>query len=269
VFGALSTSAGDGTFRRIERVRRYGHEHRSQVGELFGPEGGAEAPVAVVLHGGFWKRRYDRHLNDALCRDLAARGWAAWNVEYRRVGFRGGGGWPATFSDVAAAVDHLAVLDRELPLDLGRVVAIGHSAGGHLALWAAARTGLPGGAPGAGPIVSVTHAVAQAGVSDLAEAARLELGGGAAGRLLGGTPVERPELYALGSPRARLPLGVPQLLVHGEKDDTVPVRLSRWYAEAAAAAEDEVELVTLPGVGHFEHLDPGSGAWKIVTDWLP
>lgn len=225
--------------------------------------------MAVVLHGGFWKRRYGGRLNEPLCRDLAARGWAAWNVEYRRVGFRAGGGWPATFADVAAAIDHLAVLERELPLDLGRVVTIGHSAGGHLALWAAARPGLPAGAPGARPVVPVTHAVAQAGVSDLEEAARLELGGGAVRRLLGGLPAERPEPYALGSPLARLPLGVPQLLVHGEEDDTVPVALSRRYAEAAGAAGDEVDLVTLPGAGHFEHLDPGSEAWKIVTDWLP
>ncbi len=250
-------------------IRRYGHEHESQVGELFLRESDKPAPVAVVLHGGFWKHRYGRSLNEPLCRDLAARGWAAWNVEYRRVGGRAGGGWPGTFADVAAAVDELAVLAREVPLDLGRVVTIGHSAGGHLALWAAARPGLPDGSPGAGPAVTVTHAVAQAGVSDLVEAARLDRGGGAVRRLLGGLPEERREAYALGSPLARLPLGVPQLLVHGEEDDTVPAALSRRYAEAAAAAGDEVELVALPGVGHYEHLDPASEAWKIVTDWLP
>ena len=182
---------------------------------------------------------------------------------------RAGGGWPATFADVAAAIDHLAVVEGELPLDLDRVVTIGHSAGGHLALWAGARPGLPDGAPGARPAVRVTHAVAQAGVSDLGEAARLGLGGGAVRRLLGGTPVERPEPYALGSPLERLPLGVPQLLVHGEEDDTVPVALSRRYAQAAAASGDRVDLSTLPGVAHFEHIDPSSQAWKIVTDWLP
>ena len=238
-------------------VLRYGDEHRSQVGELFRPEGAGPAPVAVVLHGGFWKQRYDRHLMDGLCRDLAGRGWAAWNVEYRRVGLHGGGGWPETFADVAAAIDHLAAMDG---LDLGRVVTIGHSAGGHLALWVAARPGLPAGAPGAEPRVRVTHAAAQAGVSDLAEAARLGLGGGAAERLTRG----RPEAYELGSPRARLPLSVPQLLVHGTGDDTVPVGMSRDYA----AATDEAELVEYGG-GHYEHIDPASEAWRAVVEWLP
>jgi acetyl esterase/lipase len=234
----------------------YGTEHGSQVAELFRPAGGP-APVAVVLHGGFWKQRYDRHLMDDLCRDLAGRGWAAWNVEYRRLGFRGGGGWPETFADVSAAIDHLSALDG---LDLARVVAIGHSAGGHLALWAAARPGLPARAPGTEPSVRVTHAVSQAGVVDLIGAARLGLGGGAAERLTG----DLPEAYELGSPRARIPLGVPQLLVHGTGDDTVPVAMSRDYA----AATDEAELVEYEG-GHYEHIDPASEAWRTVVEWLP
>ena len=237
-------------------VVRYGTEHGSQVAELFRPAE-APAPVAVVLHGGFWKQRYDRHLMDPLCRDLAARGWAAWNVEYRRLGLRGGGGWPATFTDVAAAIDHLRSVDG---LDLGRVVALGHSAGGHLAFWAAARPGLPARAPGTDPAVRVTYAVAQAGVVDLVGASRLGLGGGAAERLTG----ERPEAYELGSPRARLPLGVPQLLVHGTDDDTVPVAMSREYA----AATGEAKLVEYAG-GHYEHLDPESEAWRAVVEWLP
>jgi acetyl esterase/lipase len=222
-------------------VVRYGTEHESQVAELFRPAE-TPAPVAVVLHGGFWKAAYDRHLMNDLCHDLASRGWAAWNVEYRRVGE--GGGWPTTVEDVCAAVDHLGELDG---LDLGRVVAIGHSAGGHLALLAATR------AP-------VTHAVAQAGVCDLAEAGRLGLGAGAAEAFAGG----RPEAYELGSPRALLPLGIPQLLVHGTGDDTVPVEMSREYA----AATDEAELVEYDG-GHYEHLDPGSEAWRAVVAWLP
>lgn len=250
-FGAQGQSRREN--RRM--LLRYADEHPSQVGELVRPGAPEPAPVAVVLHGGFWKERYDRHLMDELCADLAARGWAAWNVEYRRVG--GGGGWPETFVDVAAAVDHLAGVDG---LDLGRVVTIGHSAGGHLALWAAARPGLSGGAPGAGPRVRVTHAVAQAGVTDLVEAARLGLGGGVAEGLTGG----RAEAYELGSPRARLPLGVPQLLVHGTGDDTVPVAMSREYA----AATGEAELVEYAG-GHYEHLDPRSEAWKAVVEWLP
>jgi acetyl esterase/lipase len=191
--------------------------------------------VAVLLHGGFWRERYDRHLMDDLCRDLAGRGWAAWNLEYRRLG--DGGGWPATFDDVEAGI-------RSVKAD----VAIGHSAGGHLALWAAAR-GL------------VTRAVSQAGVVDLAEAARLGLSNGAADELVGGDH----SLFSKVSPRELLPLGVPHLLVHGEEDETVPVQMSRSYAEAAG---DEATLVTLPGVGHYEHLDPTTAAWQAVIEWL-
>ena len=231
-------------------VVRYG-SHPSQVAELFRPATAGRPPVAVVIHGGFWRHRYNRHLMDDLCRELAGRGWAAWNLEYRRLG--GDGGWPATFDDVGSGVDALAEVDG---LDLGRVVAIGHSAGGHLALWAAAR-------PAA--LVRVTHAVSQAGVADLAEAARLGLSGGAADELVD----SRRERFAEASPRELLPLGVPQLLVHGEEDSVVPVSIARGYAAAARALGDRVDLVTLPGVGHFEHLDPASEAWRTVVSWLP
>ncbi|HWT24585.1 MAG TPA: alpha/beta hydrolase, partial [Solirubrobacteraceae bacterium] len=111
---------------------------RSQVGELFVPGGGGPRPVAVVFHGGFWRAQYGRRLTRAICEDLAGRGWAAWNVEYRRLGRLSGGGWPRTLEDAAAAVDHLADIPR-VELDLDRVVAIGHSAGGQLAAWVAAR----------------------------------------------------------------------------------------------------------------------------------
>jgi acetyl esterase/lipase len=198
--------------------------------------------------------------------DLAGRGWAVWNLEYRRLGWRGGGGWPATFEDVAAGIDHLGRLDA--PLDLARVVVIGHSAGGQLALWAAARRGLPAGAPGAEPAVRPAAAVAQAGVVDLREAARLDLSRGAARSLLGGPPGKLPKRYDLASPLERVPLGVPHLLVHGDADDSVPVELSRRYARRAREAGDSCELIELSGCGHFEHLDPSSHAWGVVTTWL-
>ena len=148
------------------------------------------------------------------------------------------------------------------------MVAIGHSAGGHLALWAAARRGLPAGAPGAEPAVRLSAAVAQAAVVDLREAARLGLSRGAARSLLGGPPGKLPRRYDLASPIERLPLGVPQLLIHGDADDAVPLELSRRYAERARDAGDTCELVELQGCGHFEHLDPSSHAWGVVTDWL-
>jgi pimeloyl-ACP methyl ester carboxylesterase len=167
---------------------------------------------------------------------------------------------------VAAGIDRLGEL--EVRLDLGRVIAIGHSAGGHLALWAAARRGLPSDAPGSGPKIRLAGAVAQAGVVDLREAARLGLSRGAARRLLGGPPSKWPQRYDAASPIERLPLGIPALLVHGEADDVVPVSLSRRYHERALEVGDRCELASLPGVGHMEHLDPSSAAWREVVTWL-
>ncbi len=223
-------------------VHRYG-DHPAQVAELFAPEGEPRG-VAVVIHGGFWRAQYDRHLMDGLCRDLAAAGWAAWNIEYRRLGE--GGGWPATFDDVAAAI---AALGRRSE----RLVTIGHSAGGHLALWAAAQQ------------LGVTHAVSQAGVVDLAEAIRLKLSRGVARELLGDDP--DGERLRRASPAELLPLGVPQLLVHGARDDIVPSAMSEAYAARARELGDDVETAILP-CGHFEHIDPRSQAWRTVRDWL-
>jgi acetyl esterase/lipase len=167
---------------------------------------------------------------------------------------------------VAAGIDHVGRLDE--PLDTSRVVAIGHSAGGQLALWTAARPGLPAGAPGAEPSIRLSGAVSQAGVVDLREAARLGLSRSAAESFLGGPPGRLPQRYDLASPIERLPLGVPQLLVHGDADEVVPIELSRRYAARAAEGGDACELVALPGLGHDEHLDPGSTAWRAVTTWL-
>jgi acetyl esterase/lipase len=222
--------------------------------------------VAVLVHGGFWRARYDLRLEDSLVTDLTERGWATWNLEYRRLGLLSRGGWPATFEDVGAGIDHLGRLDE--PLDLARVVTIGHSAGGQLALWAAARRGLPAGAPGAEPGVRPAGAVAQAGVVDLREAARLGLSRHAAAKLLGGPPTKWPARYDLASPLERLPLALPQLLVHGDADDVVPIGLARSYAERAAYADDPCEFAELAGCGHYEHLDPDSLAWAAVIGWL-
>lgn len=135
-------------------VHRYG-SHRSQVAELHMPVGPGPHPVVVVLHGGHWQTRWGKLVTRPISRDLAARGWAAWNLEYRRLGE--GGGWPATFDDVANGIDHLATLD-DPRLDLERVTVMGHSVGGQMALWAAARTALPEGVPGASPGVKIRQA---------------------------------------------------------------------------------------------------------------
>jgi acetyl esterase/lipase len=202
--------------------------------------------LVVVLHGGFWRARYGADLMNGLCADLAARGYTAWNVEYRRIG--SGGGWPGTFEDVEAATRR--AVETGLPL-----VTLGHSAGGHLAVWAGARCG-------------AMLAVSQAGVLDLEDAWRRGLSSRAAGELLGGSPDDVPERYAAASPAALLPLGVRQLLVHGRRDDTVPVEMSRAYVARARDAGDEVELVETDE-GHFDCLDSASASWAAIVERLP
>jgi acetyl esterase/lipase len=255
-------------FLRPGQGHRYG-PHRSQRAELHLPAGAGPHPVMVVIHGGSWRTRYGKIVMRGLVGDLVRRGWAVWNIEYRRLG--DGGGWPATFSDVAAAIDHLASVDA--PLDLARICVLGHSAGGQLALWAASREKLPAGAPGhldGGPVVSLRHAIVQAGVCDLAGAYR-RWRGGAARALMGGSPEEVPERYAAGDPIALVPADIPLLLVHGVIDEVVSVKLSRSYASAARAAGGTVELVELEGGAgrHRAHIDPRSTAWAAVVQRLP
>jgi acetyl esterase/lipase len=235
-----------------------------RFGELWRPGGAGPWPVVALLHGGFWRAPRTLELMRPLAADLAARGFAVWNLEYRRVG-QPGGGWPGTCEDVAAGLDHLAGLAGRAPLELDRLVVAGHSAGGHLALWSAARAGLPAGAPGAGPRVRPRLVVSLAGVCDLEAGAADGIGEGAVAEFLGAAPDQAPERYRLASPRARLPLGVGQLLVHGDADTRVPVSQSRAYAAAAAAAGDPVELVELAGVDHMAVIDPASPAWAEVT----
>jgi acetyl esterase/lipase len=232
-----------------------------QYAELYLPDGDPLG-VAVVLHGGFWRVAYDASLGRPLARDLAGRGWAAYNVEYRRVGQ--GGGWPTTLQDVADALDVLSELD----LDLARVVTIGHSAGGHLAAWAAGRAGLPALAPGSSPRISVTGVVAQAGVLDLRTGAARNVGGTAIPDLLGGSPDEVPERYDWADPIARVPLPVPVVCVHGQADDSVPFAQSKAYVAAARKTGADVELVVSDG-DHMAHVDPTSKAWAAVIGVLP
>jgi acetyl esterase/lipase len=241
-------------------------EADEQVGELWPARPGGPHPVVVLLHGGFWRRRYRLDLMHALAADLQRRGVAVWNLEYRRVGSPGGG-WPGTFEDVAAGFDALRDLAGRYRLDLERVTAVGHSAGGHLALWLAARGRLRRG-PGARAALLPALAVALAGICDLHEAARRHLSNDAVVELLGGGPDERPEAYRLASPATLLPLGVPQVLVHGTADATVPFEISQRYAAAARAAGDACELVALDGVDHLAPIDPATAAWRTVLERL-
>ena len=253
------------------RSYRYGAEHRCQRAELWLPRlrPGALAPVIVAIHGGSWQAGFSKLVMRPVAGDLARRGFAVWNIEYRRVGRGQGGGWPATFADVAAAIDALEGLAA--PLDLEHVTLLGHSAGAALALWAGARATLPVDAPGSRPRVQPVAVVALAAPADLAGIYRRTPGGGAVGVLMGGSPDDLPDRYSLADPIARVPIPVPVLLVHGTADAVVSVANSRRYAQEARAAGGEVELVEIEGAEdgrHRAHVDPDSRPWAVVTGWL-
>ncbi|MBV9021655.1 MAG: alpha/beta hydrolase [Ktedonobacteraceae bacterium] len=237
-----------------------------QFGELYLPETSQPSPIVVLIHGGFWHTQYRLSLMTGLAIDLARRGIAAWNIEYRRVG-DSGGGWPNTLLDVAAATDYLQTIASTYALDLGRVVTLGHSAGGHLALWLAARSRLPSDSPLAttGTPLALAGVVSQAGVVDLEHGWRLRLGNNAVRALLGGSPSQVPERYAAASPAALLPLGVPQVLIHGSWDTIVPLELSQAYEGKAMADEDQITLIELPDTDHFALIDATSKAWEVTV----
>lgn len=240
--------AGDDDVRRIT----YGDDP-SQFADLHLPEGKPRG-VVVVIHGGFWRSQYDYTLGTPLAESLAAAGWAAWNLEYRRVGAAGepgaGGGDPTTFDDIAAGIDALDGLD----VDTSTVVTLGHSAGGHLAAWAAARGRFDAWAGG----VEVTHVISQAGVLDLVSASEAGLGGGAVEEFLGHAPTAADAPL---DPMQQVPLEQPLWCIHGTDDANVPYTQSEQYVAAATAAGATVELVTIEGGDHFVLIDPSSDAW--------
>lgn len=254
---------GDAAVRAVpEPVEQAYGDHPDQVLVLHRPAGTPTGPVVVLVHGGFWREAYRADLMTPLAEDLARRGHVAVNLEYRRVG--GAGGYPATLADVAAGIDHLATLDDLAGRD---VVTVGHSAGGHLAVWVAARHRLPAGVVGADPLVRPCGAVSQAGVLDLTRATALRLGDGAVSDLLGGGPDEVPDRFAVADPARLVPVGVRLLLVQGADDTVVPPEMHRRFAAAAIAAGDEVSEVTLPG-DHLDVIDPDHPAWAAVVEAL-
>jgi acetyl esterase/lipase len=256
--------------RSPDRLLRYG-ERDDQVADLWLPAArdtdlDISAPLVIFLHGGFWRAEFDRSHAGPLAEALTSAGFAVCTPEFRRTG-QPGGGWPGTFDDVAAAVDALPGIAAAADpgrFDVSRVVLAGHSAGGHLALWAAGRRRLPtaerwysSGSPAVG-VVSL------AGVCDLAACFRLNLGGGAAGDLMGGGPESFPVRYLSADPMHLLPTGIAVRLVHGIVDDRVPAEQSGSYAERARGVGDDVVCELLPECGHFEVIDPLSAVWPAV-----
>lgn len=234
-----------------------------QWGELRLPETPGSHPLALVIHGGCWLAEYDLGYVSGLAAALADAGIATLSVEYRRVGDEGGG-WPGTFADVAAAADHVRELAATHALDLDRVVAVGHSAGGHLAVWLAARRRLGDGDPLQGPDpLPLAGVVALAGIFDLAAYAAPDGCGSAVPALLGGAPDDVPDRLRRASPIELAPLGIRQVLVTGSLDAIVPGEQARRYARRAGA---EVEIREVADAGHFELVVPGSIAWPVVRD---
>lgn len=271
VLGARAGRAQELTFGDVEKLPApaagqrivYGGDPL-QFGELRLPKGKGPHPVAVVIHGGCWYSEYDlRHLA-SFAAALTEAGFATWSLEYRRVGDPGGG-WPGTFEDVARGADHLRELRRTYRLDLKRVVAVGHSAGGQLALWLASRPRLPKDSPLYAPKpLPLRGVVSLAGITDM-RTFRPRCGD-AVTRLLGGTPEQHPERYRQTSPAELLPLGVRQWLIHGARDRIVPLEQSTRYKAAAGAKGDSVRLTVLEDAGHFELIAPQTNAWPAVGE---
>jgi acetyl esterase/lipase len=227
------------------------------VADVWRPKGEVgDLPVVVLIHGGFWRQLYTKRLMHGLAGAVVEQGWVAYNIEYRRVGALGSGGWPATFQDVSAAIDALGTVDG---IDTARVITCGHSAGGHLALWAVGER-VTESTPTA-PRIRPALAVSLAGVVDLEVAARLGLGGGAVPALMGGEPAAFPGRYRLGSPAALLPLGVPQVLIHGLQDGSVPASLSAEYVKLAQQRGDDATYVPLADASHMDMINPKGQAF--------
>jgi len=226
----------------------------NQFGDIRLPKSKGPFPVAMNIHGGFWRAKYDLAHAGHLCAALTTKGIATWNIEYRRVGNKGGG-WPGTFEDVRSAYRYLAQIDKKYNLDPEKVVVMGHSVGGELALCLAAHE------------ASVKRVVSLAGVVDLKQAYEQHLSNDAVVEFLGGKPGEVPEHYREADPMEEsLPHSTTQWLIHGASDDTVPSTFSRNYAQQKKAAGEDVHYLEISTAGHYELIDPRSTAWPKVED---
>ena len=258
---AVYKAAGAKASRPVATVA-YGADP-AQAADLRLPKGPGPYPVAIVIHGGCWRAEVDTRAGiAAFAEALGRRGFATWNIEYRRLG--NGGGYPATFQDVAAAVDKLAEIAPKHRLDMSRVTIVGHSAGGHLALWAASRSRLP--APWSGSAVKPASVVAVDGPGALAPFIGVDeqvCGGPVIVSLLGGAPADKPDAYKIATPADHLPLGLKQLFVEAELGDFM-----KPYVAAARARGDPVDVLEPKDANHFDIVTPGLPNGDAVADFI-
>ena len=245
----------------------------SQFGDLWLPPvtGKSLLPLVVFFHGGWWKSEYDLGYASHLCADLKQNGIATWSIEYRRVG-RTGGGYPATFQDAAAGFDFAATLAKSYPLDLSRVITMGHSAGGHLAFWVAGRHHIDHGSEiyQPRPQVALRAAIALAGAVDLR--LTIDLSGyftfahdkREVFDLMGGRPSIVIDRYKAGNPGDLLPFNVPQFLFQGTEDGQIPPELPERWANLSRRSGDRPKVTTISNADHFDVVDPQSSAWSII-----
>ncbi len=246
-----------------------------QFGDLWIPEAPAHSllPLVVFFHGGWWKSEYDLGYAGHLCAALKKDGIASWSVEYRRRGDTGGG-WPTTFQDAAAGFDFVKTLATKYPLDLSRVIAMGHSAGGHLAFWVAGRHHIDPLSPvfEPRPQVPMHGVIALAGVVDLR--LTIDLSGYTTFAhdkqevyaLMGGRPQDLDDRYKAANPGDLLPLNAPQILIQGTDDGQIPPELPSRWAEMSRRLGDRATVTMIPSADHFDVVDPESQAWRTVRD---
>lgn len=241
------------------RTQRYG-PLPSQTIEWVGLSQPRRPILLVAIHGGFWRAAYGLETLRPFCAALAERGFTVASLEYRRLG-EPGGGWPGTLEDVQLGCASLGAAAQAYGLSFSGALPVGHSAGGHLALWAASRARSLGSLPWVG-------CVGLAAVTDLVEASRLNLSAGVVRDFLGGAPEEVPSRYREASPVELLPTGLPTVLVHGTQDADVPYALSPAYVQRARAVGDAARLVRLQGGTHFDVIEPTSAFWPEVVEVL-
>jgi acetyl esterase/lipase len=237
---------------------------KQQFGHLRLPKGPGPYPVVIYVHGGCYLAEYSIAHAGVTEQALADAGYAVWSLEYRRVG-DAGGGWPGTFQDLARGADHLKTLAMQYPLDLARVVAAGHSAGGNSALWLAARPHIPKASPlYVGDPLRITAVLSLAPAGDFAEMHAKNGCGGVMDALMGGSPTSVPDRYRAASPGALLPIGVPQVVVIGGQDASFRDFGRLYAAKATAAGEAQLRVIEIPAAGHFDVVAPPTAAWTQV-----